>query len=192
MQAYKPRDRAAVLFLLLTRRVRPEKVYIEIDWPLLVMFIGLFIVVGGLEKAAITPDVSAAIGHQHLDNTAILAAVTAVLSNVVSNVPAVLLLKSFVPNLQDPQRAWLVIAMAATLAGNFTLVGSVANLIVAQRAKARGVEFNFLSLFQGGRATHVPDHCFWAFVALRQLGRIQDPGDSKYENDLGTAQHTVQ
>ena len=68
-------------FLLLTRRVRPEKVYIEIDWPLLVMFIGLFIVVGGLEKAAITPDVSAAIGHQHLNNTAILAVVTAVLSS---------------------------------------------------------------------------------------------------------------
>ena len=137
-------------FLLLTRRVRPEKVYIEIDWPLLVMFVGLFVVVGGLEKAAITPDVSAAIGRQHLDNTAILAGVTAVLSNVVSNVPAVLLLKSFVPNLQDPQRAWLVVAMAATLAGNFTLVGSVANLIVAQRAKARGVEFDFWAYFKVG------------------------------------------
>jgi len=48
-------------FLLLTRRVRPEKVYIEIDWPLLVMFVGLFVVIGGLEKAAITADVSAAI-----------------------------------------------------------------------------------------------------------------------------------
>ena len=111
--------------------------------PLLVMFVGLFVVVGGLEKVAITPDVSAAIGRQHLDNSVILAGVTAVLSNVVSNVPAVLLLKSFVPNLQDPQRAWLVVAMAATLAGNFTLVGSVANLIVAQRAKAKGVEFDF-------------------------------------------------
>ena len=137
-------------FLLLTRRVRPEKVYIEIDWPLLVMFVGLFVVVGGLEKVAITPDVSVAIGRQHLDNTAILAGVTAVLSNVVSNVPAVLLLKSFVPNLQDPQRAWLVVAMAATLAGNFTLVGSVANLIVAQRAKARGVEFDFWTYFKVG------------------------------------------
>ena len=137
-------------FLLLTRRVRPEKIYFEIDWPLLVMFVGLFVVVGGLEKVAITPDVSAAIGRQHLDNSVILAGVTAVLSNVVSNVPAVLLLKSFVPNLQDPQRAWLVVAMAATLAGNFTLVGSVANLIVAQRAKARGVEFDFWTYFKVG------------------------------------------
>jgi Na+/H+ antiporter NhaD/arsenite permease-like protein len=137
-------------FLLLTRRVRPEKVYIEIDWPLLVMFVGLFVVIGGLEKVAITPDVSVVIGRQHLDNTAVLAGITAVLSNVVSNVPAVLLLKSFVPSLQDPQRAWLVVAMAATLAGNFTLVGSVANLIVAQRAKARGVEFDFWTYFKVG------------------------------------------
>jgi Na+/H+ antiporter NhaD/arsenite permease-like protein len=51
-----------------------------------------------------------------------LAGITVLLSNIVSNVPAVLLLKSFVPNLQDPLRAWLVVAMAATLAGNFTLV----------------------------------------------------------------------
>lgn len=137
-------------YLLFTRRVRPEKIYIEIDWPLLVMFIGLFVVIGGFEKALFTADVNAAIARQHLDNPAILAGVTAVLSNVVSNVPAVLLLKSFVPNLQDPQRAWLVVAMAATLAGNFTLVGSVANLIVAQRAKARGVEFNFWTYFKVG------------------------------------------
>ena len=137
-------------FLLLTRRVRPEKFYIEIDWPLLVMFVGLFVVIGGLEKAVITADISAAIARQHLDNPTILAGVTALLSNLVSNVPAVLLLKSFVPNLQDPQRAWVIVAMAATLAGNFTLVGSVANLIVAQRAKARGVELGFWAYFKVG------------------------------------------
>jgi Na+/H+ antiporter NhaD/arsenite permease-like protein len=137
-------------FLLLTRRVKPEKVYLEIDWPLLVMFVGLFIVVGGIEKVAIAPAVHAGFGQAHLDNSAILAGVTAVLSNVVSNVPAVLLLKSIIPSLPDPQRAWLVVAMAATLAGNFTLVGSVANLIVAQRAKTRGVELDFWTYFKIG------------------------------------------
>jgi Na+/H+ antiporter NhaD/arsenite permease-like protein len=137
-------------YLLLTRRVKPEKVYIEIDWPLLVMFVGLFVVVAGLEKVAITPDVGAAISRQHLGNAAILAGVTAVMSNIVSNVPAVLLLKPFILNLEDPHRAWLVVAMAATLAGNFTLVGSVANLIVAQRAQARGVELDFWSYFWVG------------------------------------------
>jgi Na+/H+ antiporter NhaD/arsenite permease-like protein len=137
-------------FLLLTRRVKPEKIYREIDWPLLVMFVGLFIVIGGIEKAVITQDVVAAVGRLRLDNAASLAGITAVLSNVVSNVPAVLMLKPFIPNLADPQRAWLVIAMAATLAGNFTLVGSIANLIVAQRAKARGVDIGFWTYFRLG------------------------------------------
>jgi len=137
-------------FLLLTRRVKPEKIYIEIDWPLLVMFVGLFIVVAGFEKTVITPDVVGAIGRMRLDDKLVLGAVTAVLSNLVSNVPAVLLLKPFVPTLADPQRAWLVIAMAATFAGNLTLVGSVANLIVAQRARSRGVELGFWAYFKVG------------------------------------------
>jgi Na+/H+ antiporter NhaD/arsenite permease-like protein len=137
-------------FLLFTRRVRPQKIYIDIDWPLLVMFVGLFVVVAGFEKMVLTPEVTAAVGHLRLNNTAVLAGVTAALSNIVSNVPAVLLLKPFVPNLEDAQRAWLIIAMTATLAGNFTLVGSVANLIVAQRAKARGVEIGFWAYFKVG------------------------------------------
>jgi Na+/H+ antiporter NhaD/arsenite permease-like protein len=137
-------------FLLLTRRVNPAKIYREIDWPLLVMFIGLFIVVAALEKTVITPDVVTAIGHLRLGDTAILSAVTALLSNLVSNVPAVLVLKPFVAPLQDPQRAWLVIAMASTLAGNFTLLGSVANLIVAQRAKAEKIDLDFWSYFKIG------------------------------------------
>jgi len=137
-------------FLLLTRRVKPEKIYIEIDWPLLVMFVGLFVVVAGFEKMVITPEAGAAIGRLHLGDNVVLGVVTALLSNIVSNVPAVLVLKPFVPNLPDPQRAWLVIAMAATLAGNLTLVGSVANLIVAQRARARGVEIGFWTYLKVG------------------------------------------
>jgi Na+/H+ antiporter NhaD/arsenite permease-like protein len=137
-------------FLLLTRRVNPGKIYREIDWPLLVMFAGLFIVVAGFEKTVVTPDVTAAIGRLHLDNATALAAVTAVLSNLVSNVPAVLVLKPFVPALQDPQHAWLTIAMASTLAGNFTLVGSVANLIVAYRAANRGIAIGFWTYFKVG------------------------------------------
>ncbi len=137
-------------FLLLTRRVRPEKIYREIDWPLLVMFVGLFIVVGGLEKTVIKPHLHAIAGSLHFGNSALLAGVTAVLSNIVSNVPAVLVLKPFIPGLPDARHAWLVVAMAATFAGNFTLVGSVANLIVAERAKADGVTLDFWSYFKIG------------------------------------------
>jgi Na+/H+ antiporter NhaD/arsenite permease-like protein len=85
-----------------------------------------------------------------LDDIAVLSAVTAILSNLVSNVPAVLVLKSFVEPLADPQRAWLVVAMASTLAGNLTLVGSVANLIVAERAKAHGATLGFWAYLRVG------------------------------------------
>jgi Na+/H+ antiporter NhaD/arsenite permease-like protein len=136
--------------LLFTRRVKADKVYFEIDWPLLLMFVGLFVVVAGLEHAILTPETTAAIGRLHLQSSPALAAVTAVLSNVVSNVPAVLVLKPFVAGLPDPQRAWLVVAMASTLAGNLTLVGSVANLIVAQRARRYGVVIGFWPYFQVG------------------------------------------
>jgi Na+/H+ antiporter NhaD/arsenite permease-like protein len=136
--------------LLLTRRVKADKVYREIDWPLLLMFVGLFIVVTGLETALLTKEMIAALGRLNLDAVPVLSAVTAGLSNLVSNVPAVLVLKPFVANSPDPQRSWLVVAMASTLAGNFTLVGSVANLIVAQRARADGVVIGFWTYFKIG------------------------------------------
>lgn len=137
-------------YMLFTRRIKAHKVYREIDWPLLVMFSGLFVVVAAFERVALTPGVIAAVARQHLDDVAVLSGVTAVLSNLVSNVPAVLMLKSFVGNLADPQRAWLAVAMASTLAGNFTLVGSVANLIVAQRAQGAGVVISFWAYFKVG------------------------------------------
>jgi Na+/H+ antiporter NhaD/arsenite permease-like protein len=136
--------------LLFTRRVKADKVYFEIDWPLLLMFVGLFVVVAGLEQALLVPGATTAIGWLHLQSAPVLVAVTAVLSNLVSNVPAVLLLKPFVAGLQDPQRAWLLIAMASTLAGNLTLVGSIANLIVAQRAGRYGVVIGFWPYFKIG------------------------------------------
>src|SRR3954467_11290803 len=113
--------------LLLTRSVKAHKVYREIDWPLLLMFAGLFIVVAGAQNTVLTPAVLAQGKALRLSDPVMLSAITAVLSNLVSNVPAVLVLKPFVEQLADPQRTWLVVAMASTLAGNFTPVGSVAN-----------------------------------------------------------------
>jgi Na+/H+ antiporter NhaD/arsenite permease-like protein len=122
--------------LLLTRRVKPEKVYREIDWSLLVLFIGLFIVIAGLEKTSVAADLFAAASRFHLDRTGPLSIFAALLSNLVSNVPAVLVFKPFIPHLAHAERAWLTLAMSSTLAGNLTLLGSVANLIVVQRARA--------------------------------------------------------
>lgn len=151
--AGQPVAKVAILggaYMLFTRRIKAHRVYQEIDWPLLVMFTGLFVVVAGFERVALTPGVIAAVARQHLDSVPVLSLVTATLSNLVSNVPAVLMLKSFVANLADPQRAWLVVAMASTLAGNFTLVGSVANLIVAQRAQGAGITISFWAYFKVG------------------------------------------
>ena len=136
--------------LLLTRRVKSRRVYAEIDWSLLLMFVGLFIIIAGAQHALLGPDIIAAVGRLHLDQVPVLSAVTAVLSNLVSNVPAVLMLKPFVDALKDHDTAWLVIAMASTLAGNFTVLGSIANLIVVQRAAASGVVIGFWDYFRVG------------------------------------------
>ena len=151
--AGQPVAKVAILggaLLLLTRRVKADKVYREIDWPLLLMFVGLFIVVTGLETAVLTPERVAEVSRFNLEATPVLSIITAALSNLVSNVPAVLVLKPFIATSLDPQRAWLTVAMASTLAGNFTLVGSAANLIVAQRAQARGVTIGFWVYFKVG------------------------------------------
>jgi Na+/H+ antiporter NhaD/arsenite permease-like protein len=153
--------------LLFTRRLRPEKVYLEIDWPLLVMFGGLFVVVAAFEKAVLGAALLADVKAIPLGQVPVLALVTAVLSNIVSNVPAVLVLKPFIAGLADPQRAWLVAAMASTLAGNFTLVGSVANLIVAERAKARGVTIDFWSYFKVGAPLTLITLVFGALWMMR-------------------------
>ncbi len=121
--------------LLLTRRLKPERIYREIDWGLLVMFIGLFIVLAGIEKTPLAAGFFAAAARYHLERTAPLSVATALLSNLVSNVPAVLVFRGFVAHLPNPVHAWLTLAMSSTLAGNLTVLGSVANLIVIERAR---------------------------------------------------------
>lgn len=141
---------AAILggsLLFVTRRVKPQRVYREIDWSLLLLFVGLFVVVAALERALLTPDRLAHVRNLPLNQTLVLALITAVLSNLVSNVPAVLVLKPLIAHLADPRHGWLVLGMASTLAGNFTILGSVANLIVVQGAERRGVKIGFWTYF---------------------------------------------
>ena len=121
--------------LLITRRVKPERFYREIDWSLLAMFIGLFIVIAGVEKTPLATGLFTAASRFHLERTAPMTAFAALLSNLVSNVPAVLVFRGFVAHLPDARHAWLTLAMASTLAGNLTVLGSVANLIVVERAR---------------------------------------------------------
>ncbi len=152
--AGQPAPKVAIVaggLLLLTWRAKPQRVYMEIDFPLLVLFSGLFIVAAGFEKTLLTREVFEHFARLRLDSVPILCAVSTVVSNMVSNVPAVLLLKPFILQLQSGQeRAWLVLAMSSTLAGNLTITGSVANLIVAQRTRREGLEISFWDYFKVG------------------------------------------
>jgi Na+/H+ antiporter NhaD/arsenite permease-like protein len=85
-----------------------------------------------------------------LHQTAIFVPLTAAVSNIVSNVPAVMLLRTLVSQFPDPNAGWLLLAMASTLAGNLTITGSVANIIVVERAATEGVQIGFRDYFRIG------------------------------------------
>jgi Na+/H+ antiporter NhaD/arsenite permease-like protein len=121
--------------LLITRTLEPQKLYKEVDWGLLVFFVGLFLIVGGAENAGITTRLLDVARNWNLQRTWVFTLSVATLCNIVNNVPAVMLLKTMVPGFADPHKAWLVLAMASTLAGNLTITGSVANIIVVETAK---------------------------------------------------------
>lgn len=136
--------------LLITRTVDPRHVYDEVDWGLLVFFVGLFIIVAGAERAGLTASLLGPVAAWDLHRIPIFVTVTAALSNVVSNVPAVMLLRTLVESFPDPRTGWLVLAMASTLAGNLTITGSVANIIVVERAASEGVQVGFRDYFRVG------------------------------------------
>ena len=121
--------------LLLTRRVKSEKVMREINWGLLTLFAGLFVVVAAAQASGLSARAFDLLHAREARSPTAFAAVAAVLSNLVSNVPAVMLYVPLVPQMPDPRHSWLLLAMASTLAGNLTLLGSIANLIVAEGAR---------------------------------------------------------
>jgi Na+/H+ antiporter NhaD/arsenite permease-like protein len=129
--------------LLITRTVEPSKVYEHVDWGLLVFFVGLFIIVAGAERAGLTKNLLQPVAMWDLHTIGVFVPLTALVSNLVSNVPAVMLLRTLVVDFPDPHSGWLALSMASTLAGNLTITGSVANIIVVERARAEGVHVGF-------------------------------------------------
>jgi Na+/H+ antiporter NhaD/arsenite permease-like protein len=130
--------------ILLLDRVEPKKVYAHIDWSLLVMFAGLFVVVKAFEVQVLAKSGVAAWAAR-ADPIWLLSGLSAVLSNLVSNVPAVLLFKPVIPAMPEAvqETAWLALAASSTFAGNLTILGSVANLIVVEQARKEGVAIGF-------------------------------------------------
>jgi Na+/H+ antiporter NhaD/arsenite permease-like protein len=137
-----PRDVAALVgagVLLLSRRLHSSHVMGLVDWPLLILFMGLFVVNHAFETTGLAAQAVAWLGTQgvHLTDPGPLLVAGAVLSNLVSNVPAVMLL---LPHLGGSgEQAGVMLALVTTFAGNLLLVGSIANLIVADLARQQGI-----------------------------------------------------
>jgi Na+/H+ antiporter NhaD/arsenite permease-like protein len=130
--------------VLLLDRVNPGKIYSHVDWGLLLMFAGLFVVVRTFEVHVLST-VGVEEWAARADPVWALSGLSAVLSNVVSNVPAVLLFKPVVSAMPEAvqETAWLALALSSTFAGNLTVLGSVANLIVVEQARKEGVAIGF-------------------------------------------------
>ena len=141
----------AAAFLMIGR-VKPARIYRQVDWSLLMMFIGLFIVVHAFQMHVVS---RWGVEKWHFllaHPVDLLSVVSAVLSNLVSNVPAVLLFEPVMRSMPaaTQQTAWLALAMSSTLAGNLTLLGSVANLIVVESARREGINVSFAEYCKAG------------------------------------------
>lgn len=129
--------------LLVTRRVRPTKIYRAVDWDLLILFAGLFVLVASAEKAGFDKRLFDWLARLRVDTVAGLTFISALMANTISNVPAVMLLSPIVPKLPNPEQAWVVLGAASTFAGNMTILGSIANLIVVEGARRHGIVIKF-------------------------------------------------
>jgi Na+/H+ antiporter NhaD/arsenite permease-like protein len=143
---------AGACLVALLKRSEPTENLARLDWPLLVFFASLFVVIGGVARAgwvdeavrALEPALSASPDRRPLA----FGAFSLVASNVFSNVPFVLVLGHGYP--EASAAFWYQLALTSTLAGNLTLVGSVANLIVAEAAAREGVHVGFLDYLRVG------------------------------------------
>jgi Na+/H+ antiporter NhaD/arsenite permease-like protein len=131
----------AAAVALCSRRIHSQAFVTRVDWPLLVLFTSLFVVHAAFDAAGWTASLAQQLQSAHLpvDDLSTLYWLSVPLSNVVSNVPAVmLLLETGVPAALGP-----ALALSSTLAGNLLLVGSIANLIVAEEAQRQGLSFTW-------------------------------------------------
>ncbi len=164
---------AAAAALMVAARTPPAKAFVHVDWQLLVFFAGLFVVVAGLAHAGALDRLFAAvapiIARGDVWGDLAFVGLVVVASNVVSNVPLVLVAVSWVPHMPHPTWGYIMLAVASTLAGNLTLFGSVANMIVMTGAGPRG-EIRFATYLRYGSAiTLVSLGLAFAMLALERF-----------------------
>jgi len=144
---------SAAALLILAGATRPRDALRRVNWELLLMFSGLFVVMGGLQQAGAVEKLLALMRGVALASLpariGAVSAMSAVLSNLVSNVPAVIFLSALLPRLGQSPALWLALSMSSTIAGNLTIIGSVANLIVFESAKG-SARVGFWEYFRAG------------------------------------------
>jgi Na+/H+ antiporter NhaD/arsenite permease-like protein len=159
---------AAAILLAIARR-DPAEAFAKVEWSLLLFFGALFVVMRGARDLPLVASLTSAAGAQlrgaPLHDAVVISTAMLGLSNLVSNVPAVILWLPVVPRVVDPTFTWLVMAMSSTFAGNLTLLGSMANLIVAERAEARGARIGFADYLRVGVPVTLLTLC-WGIAAL--------------------------
>lgn len=168
----------AAALLVLARRDPTPVLAGGVDWPLLLFFAALFVLTRGVrDTGLVTAGTRLALGGlrgtdalgPRLADAAVVSAAMVALSNLVSNVPAVLLWRPAVAALPHARFVWLAVAMSSTFAGNLTLLGSMANLIVAERAGARGERLGFWDYLKVGAPVTLLTTA-WGVVALALSG----------------------
>ena len=117
--------------VILVGRARPPEAFAHVDWGLLVFFSGLFVVITGIDRTGLLPALHRGASPLFGPSGGGLTVFTVAMSNLVSNVPYVLVIKNSI----EGNYAWTLVAMASTFAGNLTIVGSVANMIVLELSK---------------------------------------------------------
>ena len=146
---------AAAALIVSSRVAVPRRVFELVDWTLLAFFAGLFIVVAGIAHAGVLDrliaTVSPVIGRGDVAGDLVFIVLITIGSNIVSNVPLVIVAVSWVPHMHEPTWGFVMLAVASTLAGNLTLFGSVANIIVMESAGPRG-ELGFWRFLRYGAA----------------------------------------
>ena len=160
------------LALLIISGTKPQHAMEKVDWTLLLFFSGLFIVVGGINKAGFLTMAHSAV-EPYLGNTASSQIVhfsifSVIASNLVSNVPFVLLSATWIDKFIDPKTMWYVLAMSSTFAGNLTIMGSVANMIVLELSKEH-VHVGFWDFFKVGFATTLISTIIGIIILLIQV-----------------------
>ncbi len=155
--------------ILIFGKVKPSKVIKQIDWVLLLFFASLFVVVHGVEKVGLFDRViTANLLLGNAKSLAFIHVISLFLSQLISNVPLTVIMLPLMKTAGN-EILWLGLASATTLAGNATMIGAMANLIVIESAQNKGIKISFMDFFKPGIIVSLSTLLISLLVLIAQL-----------------------